>query len=163
MKMKRLMGVLMTAVMLMGTIFSDSTEVSAAVTCKSLCGAALTATGGSENLKYKSSSALDFGGLSGSDRSKVKSIQYVCDAKEVYSLCVMEAGTAAQAKKLLKALKKYKKNNNSSDYLSDYTAPERKVFKSAVCGRKGKYAWYIAMSTSKSKNKKGQSAIKKKI
>ena len=59
--------------------------------CKTLCGYALKATGGAKKLKYSSAAALDFGALTHSVRSQVKTIQYVCDSKEAYSLCVMEA------------------------------------------------------------------------
>lgn len=59
--------------------------------CKTLCGYALKATGGAKKLKYSSAVALDFGALTHSVRSQVKTIQYVCDSKEAYSLCVMEA------------------------------------------------------------------------
>ena len=130
------------------------------VDCKSLCVAALKATGGGKKLKYTSTSAIDFGALSVSERGKVAGIQYVCDAKEVYSLCVIETKKASQAKGLLNALKKYKKRNCSSDYLSDYTATEKKVLKNAIYGKKGKYVWYIAMSSKKENNNKGQAAIK---
>ena len=64
---------------------------------------------------------------------------------------------------MLKSLKAYKANNSSSDYLSDYSAFEQKLFKNAVCGRKGKYVWYIAMSEKKSVNKKGQDVLKQKL
>lgn len=131
------------------------------VTCKFFCGAVLKTAGGAKKLKYSSTSAIDFGALSASERSKVKSIQYICDAKEVYSLCVMRAKNTAGAKKLVKSLKKYKKNNCSSGYLSDYSRTERKVFKNAIYGRKGKYVWYIALSPKKAKNQKGQTAIKR--
>ena len=77
--------------------------------CKSLCSAALKATGGSANLKYASKSALDFGALSSAARKKVKTMQYVFDAKEAYSLCVMQAKNASQAKSLLGTLKSYKR------------------------------------------------------
>lgn len=133
------------------------------VSCKSICSAVLKATGNSKNLKYASKSALDFGGLSSATRKKVKSIQYVCDAKEVYSICVIMAKNTKDAKKLLNALNKYKKSNCKSDYLSDYSATEQKVLKNAVCGMKGKYVWYIAMSKDKAKNNKGQAAAKKKL
>ena len=131
--------------------------------CKTLCGKALKATGGSSKLKYSSESTLDFGGLPLSAGKKVESISYVCDSKEVYSLCVMKAKSAKDAKKLLKAMKKYKKSNCSSNYLSDYSAEERKVFQNAIYGKKGSYVWYIAMSGNKSNNIKGQSALKKAI
>ena len=113
------------------------------------------------NLKYASKSALDFGALSSAARKKVKTMQYVFDAKEAYSLCVMQAKNASQAKSLLGTLKSYKKRNCKSDYLSDYTAAEKQVFQNAVCGQKGKYVWYIAMSPKKDVNMKGQTALKK--
>lgn len=133
------------------------------VTCKSLCGVVLGATGGSEKLKYSSSLAMDFGGLSASARNKVKEISYVCDAKEVYSLCVMKTSSPKDTKTVVKALQKYKKNNTHSDYLSDYSSDEKKVFQNAIYGKKGCYVWYIAMSPKKSQNTKGQKALKKKI
>ena len=139
------------------------TEEKGEADCKTLCGAALKATGGSKKLKYSSASAMDFGALSSSARKKVKSIQYVCDAKEVYSLWVMTTKNTADAKSLLNTLKKYKKRNCSSNYLSDYSATERKVFKNAVCGRKGTCVWYISMSPKKGNNTKGQTALKKKL
>lgn len=158
------MGYLLALALISG-LFAPAAGANAkkTVTCKSLCKAAMKATGGTEKLKYMSSSAIDFGGLSASVRKKVKSIQYVCDAKEVYSLCVIETANAKNAKSVLSALKKYKKNNCKSDYLSDYSNTEKKVFKNAVCGRKGRYAWYIAMSPKKTKNNKGHSAIKKRL
>ena len=135
----------------------------AAVNCKSLCGTVLKATGGSKQLKYASAAALDFGGLSSLDRKKVKSIQYVCDAKEAYSVCIIKTDNSSDAKSILNSLKKYKKNNCSSNYLSDYTATEQKVFKNAMCGKKGTWVWYIAMSPKKGVNAKGQTALKKKL
>ena len=89
--------------------------------------------------------------------------QYLCDEKEVYSLCVAKASSNSDASKLLKSLKSYKKRNSSSDYLSDYSSTEQKVFKNALCGKKGKYVWYIALSSDKSVNKKGQTALKKAL
>ena len=146
-------------------IFTTGTFAQAkeTVSCKTLCAAALKATGGAKKLKYASTMAIDFGALSASDRGKVSGIQYICDAKEVYSLCVMETKEAAHAKSLLNTLKKYIKRNCNSDYLSDYTATEKKVFKNAVCGKKGKYVWYIAMSPKKQDNNKGQTVIKNKL
>lgn len=134
-----------------------------AVSCKSLCSAALKATGGSKKLKYQSSNAYNFGALPVSAKKKVKSISYLCDAKEVYSLCVMQAKNVSGAKSLQKQLKKYKNNNNKSSYLSDYTSDEQMVFKNAIYGRKGSFVWYIAMSPQKAVNIKGQNAIKKEL
>lgn len=163
-RMKKLLAMLLIFA-LFSSISTDMTVAAKGknVTCKSLCGVALKATGGSDKLKYTSSSAIDFGGLSASARNKVKSISYVCDAKEVYSLCVIKAKNAQDAKSVLKALQKYKKANSNSDYLSDYSREERNVFQNAICGKKGCYVWYIAMSSQKSQNTKGQKALKKKI
>lgn len=130
---------------------------------KSLCSEVLNVTGNKDKLKYKSEKATDFAGFSIADSKKVSSIMYVCDDKEVYSLCVAKAKTAKGASKLLKSLKSYKKANANSGYLSDYSKQEQKVLKNSVCGKKGSYVWYIAMSGSKSVNKKGQSALKNKI
>lgn len=130
---------------------------------KSLCSEVLKVTGNKNKLKYKSEKATDFAGFSIADCKKVSSIMYVCDDKEVYSLCVAKAKNAKGASKLLKSLKSYKKANANSDYLSDYSKQEQKVLKNSVCGKKGSYVWYIAMSGSKSVNKKGQSALKNKI
>ena len=101
------------AVLIM-TLFATTISGNAAeakTTCKALCSAALKETGGSANLKYASKSALDFGALSSSARKKVKTMQYVFDAKEAYSLCVMEAKNVSQAKSLLGTLNSYKKRN----------------------------------------------------
>lgn len=133
-------------------------------TCNSLFSATLKVSGNSSKLKYTSTSTDDFGALSASDAGKVKNIRYACDAKEVYSLCVIEAKKASDAKSLLKTIKKYKKNNTSNNYyLSDFTKTEQQVLKNAVCGKKGKYVWYIAMSSKKADNTRGQTAIKKKL
>jgi hypothetical protein len=131
--------------------------------CKTLCSKALKAAGGSSHLKYSSVSAMDFGALSAGDRNRVKEIQYVCDAKEAYSLCIMKTANPKNAGKLLKAMKSYKKSNCKSNYLSDYSATEQKVFRNAICGKKGNYVWYIAMSTDKKDNQKGQKAIVKAL
>lgn len=131
--------------------------------CQPACAAALKATGNSSRIKYKSENPMDFGGFSASVRKKAVSFMYVCDAKEVYSICVAKAESPTGAKALLKALNTYKKSNCNSGYLSDYSKTEQKVLKNAVCGRKGNYVWYIAMSSSKSVNIKGQKALKKKV
>lgn len=160
---KKLFCIVLILTLIAGVFPQNFAETKSKVTCKTLCGSALKATGGSKKLKYASTTALDFGALSSSARKKVKSIQYICDAKEVYSLCVIKAKNTSHAKSLLKTLNKYKKRNCKSDYLSDYSATERKVFKNAVCGKKGKYVWYVAVSPKKKVNNKGQKAIKKKL
>lgn len=152
------------AIALLAGIFSQApADAKEAVSCKSLCSAALKASGAAGNLQYQSDNAIDFGALTASARKKVKTIQYICDAKEVYSLCVIHANNADGAKSLQKQLQKYKKNNCGSNYLSDYSSTEQKVFKNALCGRKGSYVWYIALASEKSVNTKGQNAIKKKL
>ncbi len=118
---------------------------------------------GAEKLKYQSVKASDFGGFSVSEREKVSSILYACDEAEVYSICVVKAASRSDAAEVLKYFKAYKTRNTGSSYLQDYSSSQQDVFKNAVCRRKRKYAWYIAMSTSKSDNKNGQKAIKKKI
>ena len=150
------------AIALLAGIFPQTpADAKKTVSCKSLCSAVLKATGAAGNLKYQSDNVIDFGALSASARKKVKTIQYICDAKEVYSLCVIQANNAVGAKSLQKQLLKYKKNNCGSNYLSDYSSIEQKVFKNALCGRKSSYVWYIALASEKSVNTKGQNAIKK--
>lgn len=162
-KLQKWICVAMMVALVFGVMPQNLAQAKSAVTCKSLCAAALKSTGGAKKLKYKSTSAMDFGALSSSARKKVKEIQYVFDAKEVYSLCVMKTKDASAAKSLYNTLKKYKNSNCKSNYLSDYSSAERKVFRNAVYGKKGKYVWYIAMSTSKKSNNKGQTAIKKRV
>ena len=77
----------------------------------------------------------------------------MCDGSKKWKRC----------EKLYNALKKYQKANSKSDYLSDYSKTEQKVFKNAIYGKKGTFVWYIAMSPSKAVNKKGQAALKKKL
>lgn len=161
--LKKYFCIALTAVFLTGVFSMAPAEAKGTVSCKTLCSAVLKATGAAGNLKYQSDNAIDFGALSASARKKVKSIQYICDEKEVYSLCVLQANNTAGAKSLQKQLQKYMKNNCGSNYLSDYSSTEQKVFKNALCGRKGKYVWYIALSPKKTVNTKGQNAIKKKL
>lgn len=162
MKLRRVLC-LTTAMLLFVSLLPQSSVRAESVSCKSLCSAAIKAAGGGNQLKYKSTSAMDFGALSASARKKVKNMQYVCDEKEVYSLCVIEAKSVSHASALCKVLQDYKKRNCSSNYLSDYSPTERKVFQNAVYGKKGKYVWYVALSPSASQNKKGQAAIKNKL
>lgn len=162
MKLKRVLCLTVT-ILLLVSILPQALVKAGSISCKSLCSAALKAAGGGSKLKYTSTSAMDFGALSSSARKKVKNIQYICDEKEVYSLCVMEGKSTSDAKALCKVLKSYKKRNCSSNYLSDYSSTERKVFQNAVYGRKGSYVWYIALSSNAAQNKKGQTAIKNKL
>lgn len=135
-------------------------QAASKVTCKSLCKAALGKTGGSSKLKYQTTKKDGFSGFTVSDNKKVSSLVYLCDEKDVYAICVVKASSSANATSLLGSMKAYKEQNSQSDYLSDYSATEQKVFKNAVCGKKGRYVWYIAMSTKKSVNQKGQTKIK---
>ncbi len=160
---KKSLCMMMVLALILGCMVQVPVQAKTGADCKTLCVASLKATGGSSKLKYTSTSAMDFGALSASARKKVKTIQYLCDTKEVYSLCVIQTKTAAQAKSLLKVLKNYKKSNCKSDYLTDYSKTERKVFQNAVYGRKGTCVWYIAMSPKKKVNQKGQAAIRKKL
>ncbi len=135
----------------------------AKVTVKSLCKAALDATGGSSQLTSQTTKAGDCPIFTIAQSKKIDSIAYLCDDKEIYSICVVKAAKKSDASGLLKSVQAYKKNNSSSDYLSDYSKTEQKVFKNAVCGKKGQYVWYIAMSSEKAVNKKGQDALKKQL
>jgi hypothetical protein len=148
---------------LVAGLIPANVEAQKKTTCKTLCSKALKAAGGSSHLKYSSVSAMDFGALSAGDRNRIKEMQYVCDAKEAYSLCVMKTASRKNAAKLLKTMKSYQKSNCKSDYLSDYSATEQKVFRNAICGKKGNYVWYIAMSADKRDNQKGQKAIQKAL
>ena len=159
---KNIFAFLLAAVLVFGAMLQFPVTAEAA-SCKSLGKAALEATGGSSQLKYQTTKADEFGGFSISEAEKVSSIIYLCDDKEIYSLCVAKASSTANADTLFKSLKAYKKHNSGSDYLSDYSSTEQKVFKNALCGKKGKYVWYIAMSSNKSVNKKGQTALKKQL
>lgn len=160
---RKIIGIVLTLALCVGLLPRTYAEAKGEVTCKSLCATALKATGGGKKLKYQSTMPIDFGALTYSARKKVKKMQYICDAKEVYSLCVIQAKNTKDAKSLVNTLKKYKKRNCKSNYLSDYSATERKVLKNAVYGRKGNYVWYIAMSSKKKSNNKGQTALKKKL
>lgn len=158
---RRAVTFLLAAVLFAGALeMPVLTRAAAKVTCKSLSKAALDKTGGSSKLKYQTTKKDGFSGFTVSDNKKVSSLVYLCDAKEVYAICVVKASSSANAASLLGSMKSYKEQNSQSDYLSDYSASEQKVFKNAVCGKKGRYVWYIAMSTKKSVNQKGQTKIK---
>ena len=141
-----LSAVLVISALLVGLLVqTPACEQAKSVSCKSLCRAALKKTGGAENLKYQSEKASDFGGFSVSERKKVSSILYACDDAEVYSICVVKAASKSDAAEVLKYFKAYKARNTGSSYLEDYSSAQQDVFKNAVCGRKGKYAWYLSL------------------
>ena len=112
-KFRKIICTILAMTLLIGLVAAEPAQAKpkSKANCKALCSAALKATGGSANLKYASKSALDFGALSSAARKKVKAMQYVFDAKEAYSLCVMEAKNVSQAKSLFGTLNKYKKRN----------------------------------------------------
>lgn len=161
-QMKRFLSLCLAVLLLAGT-WGSVARVQAKAGVKDLCKAAMKATGNTGKLKYKSDTADSFPGFTVSDRKKVSSIIYVCDAREVYSICVVQAGSASDAKALLGELNQYKKQNSNSGYLKDYSKEEQGVLKNALCGKKGKTIWYIAMSGKTSVNKKGQKAIRRKL
>ena len=161
---KRAVAFLLLTVLAAGMAFRVPVQaVAAEKTCKELCQTVLEVTGNGDKIEYQSSNAGDFAGFTVSDRSRVASVMYLYDAKQVYSICVIKASGKAGAKQLLKSVKTYRASNRNSNYLSDYSEDEQKVFQSAVSGRKGKYVWYIAMSATKADSKKAQSALKKAI
>lgn len=135
----------------------------AKTSAKSLCKAALDATGGSSQLTSQTTKAADCPIFTVAQSEKISSIAYLCDDQEIYSICVAKVSEKSDVSGLLKSIQAYKKNNSSSDYLDDYSQTEQKVFKNAVCGKKGQYIWYIAMSSKKDVNKKGQDALKKQL
>ena len=161
---------IITGLLILAMVFSlsyivngrTSRAAQSAADCATLCKAALKITGNSDKLKYKSESSIDFGALDSSDRKLVSQIIYLCDKKEAYSIAVINTKSTKDAKALYKSLRTYKKNNSKSDYLSDYSADEQKVFKNAVVAKKGTHVWYIAMSGKKSNNK-GSKAISKSL
>ena len=57
----------------------------------------------------------------------------------------------------------YKKQRVADNYFkTDFSKTEQNIIKSAIYGRKGKFVWYISMS-SKANNLKGEAALKKKL
>ena len=97
---KKMICIVMATMMVACTVPQTLAQAKSQPTCKALCVAGLKATGGTKKLKYKSTASIDFGALSSSDRKKVKEMQYVFDAKEVYSHCVIKAKNASAAKSL---------------------------------------------------------------
>ncbi len=145
------------------TLLQAPCAANAKASAKSLCKAALDATGGESQLKFQTTKAGDCPIFTVAQGKKISSIAYLCDDKEIYSICVVKAAKKVDASGLLKSIKEYKKNNSNNDYLSDYSKTEQKVFRNAICGKKGSYVWYIAMSSQKAVNQKGQDALKQQL
>ncbi len=130
---------------------------------KSACAAAVKATGNVKKLTFKTSTPSDFDAISFRHDKKVRAIYYVADDKTVYNICAVEAKTVSNAKKIYKAFAEYKESRLHNEYFkTDYSKTEQNVMKNAIYGIKGKYVWYISMS-SKKKNEAGQIALKKKL
>ncbi|MCX4317481.1 MAG: DUF4358 domain-containing protein [Lachnospiraceae bacterium] len=164
-KRGRRIAAVLLAFFLFAGLLPDSLSVEAAakITCKKLCQTALKETGGSSKLEYQTTKKTDFPGFTISESEKISSLAYLCDEKEVYAICVVKAKSKSDAADLLESLQTYQESLSESDYLNDYSSTEQKILKNSVCGKKGKYVWYIAMSTKESVNKKGQTKIKKKL
>ena len=128
----------------------------AAASAKSLCKAALDATGGSKQLTSQTTQAGDCPIFTVAQSKKISSIAYLCDDQEIYSICVAKAAKKSDASDLLKSIKTYKKNNSSSDYMGDYSQTEQKVFKNAVCGKKDSTSGTLLCHPIKTLIKKGR-------
>lgn len=161
--MKKAVCCLLALACCAGVLLQAPVSASAKASAKSLCKAALDVTGGSSQLKSQTTKASDCPIFTMDQSKKISSIAYLCDDKEVYSICVAKVSKKSDASDLYKSIKAYKDNNSNSNYLSDYSSTEQKVFKNAVYGKKGKYIWYIAMSPKKDVNKKGQDALKQQL
>lgn len=161
--MKKAVCCLLALACCAGVLLQAPVSASAKASAKSLCKAALDATGGSSQLKSQTTKASDCPIFTMDQSGKISSIAYLCDDKEVYSICVAKVSKKSDVSGLYNSIKAYKDNNSNSNYLSDYSATEQKVFKNAVYGKKGKYVWYIAMSPKKNVNKSGQDALKKQL
>jgi hypothetical protein len=167
MKMKRCKRLVLIALMLLSVLcYENNTSVvsvSAASKVKNACAAALKATGNADKLGYKSSTPTDFDAISYKHNKKVSSMYFVTSDNTAYIICVAKAKSTNNASELLKAFQTYKYNQIHGTYFkTDYTKAEQNVLKNAIYGKKGKYVWYISMS-SKKKNLAGEKALKKKI
>lgn len=160
---KKAVCCLLALVCCAGVLLQSMVLADAKVSAKSLCKAALDVTGGSDQLKSQTTKASDCPIFTIAQSQKISSIAYLCDDKEIYSICVAKVSKKSDVSDIYNSIKTYKNNNSNSNYLSDYSATEQKVFKNAVYGKKGKYVWYIAMSSKKDVNKKGQDALKKQL
>lgn len=158
---KKMLAVWLTFVVLLGTMDGKKAEASAADTVKSACAAALKATGNKDKVKYQSTSA-DFDGIPYKLSEKLSAIFFITNDNGVYNICVTRAKTKGIAKELYQSFASYKKQMVKNPYLNDYSKAEQSVIKNAVYGKKGKFVWYISMS-SKKKNLEGEEALKKTL
>lgn len=160
MKRKKVLAMIMVVVFAVSFLVPmDGKTVKAKSNVESACAAALKVTGNAKKLGYKSTVPTDFDAISYKYNKIVKSMFFVTSDNTAYIICVAEAKSVNNAKTLYKAFAKYKKNQLTGTYFkTDYTKAEQKILKSAIYGRKGKYVWYISMS-SKKKNLKGEKAI----
>ncbi|MBR1740590.1 MAG: hypothetical protein IJ733_01725 [Lachnospiraceae bacterium] len=154
---------LVMALLIAGLESGGGTHAVAENKLKTACATALKATGNAKKLTYKTSTPSDFDAISFRHDRKVSAIYYVTSDNTVYNVCVAKAKTTANAKTLYQAFAAYKKDRLASEYFkADFTKTEQNVMRNAIYGRKGKYVWYISMS-SKKKNQAGEKALKKKL
>lgn len=164
-KLTKVMGLLLVFALTISSagMHGKVAEAKASSTLKKACAAVAKKTGNAKKLKFKTSTPSDFDAISFRYDKKVSAMYYVADDKTVYNICVAKAKTTAYAKKIYKAFASYKQSRLKNEYFkTDYTKTEQKIMKNAIYGRKGKYVWYISMSSLK-KNKAGESALKKKL
>lgn len=165
-KLMKAVGVLLvlaltiSSVGVYGKVAEAKTKTSAKL--KKACKAAVKKTGNAKRLdpEMSTSKPSRCNVLSSYYEKKVSSMYYMTNG-DAFEVCVAKAKTTNYAKKICKNFAKHKKMKYSIRY--DYPLEEVKVIKNTVYGRKGKYVWYISMSTSKKKNKAGEAAIKKSL
>ena len=162
-RVKKVLAVLLAGMVLFQCINPGRAEAAAADQVKNACAAALKATGNKDKVKYQSASGADFDGIPMNLEKKLSAVFLVMDDKAVYNICVANAKTVKTAKSLYKAFAAYKKQRVADNYFkTDFSKTEQNIIKSAIYGRKGKFVWYISMS-SKANNLKGEAALKKKL
>ncbi|MBR1743831.1 MAG: hypothetical protein IJ733_18620 [Lachnospiraceae bacterium] len=163
-KQKKMIAILLMMAILFTSIGKTRAEAAnAASKVKNACSAALKATGNAKKIKYKSTTPSDFDAISYKYNKKVSAMFFVTSDNTVYNICVAQGKSANDAKTLYKAFAQYKENQIHGLYFdTDFSKAEQNVMKNAIYGRKGKFVWYISMS-SKKKNLAGETALKKKI
>ena len=128
---------------------------------KTLVKAALKKTGNASKIQY--TDTKDFNGLGASDTKKVSKMFFASDNKGVYTVAVFKC-KSGKVNAIYNALKKYKRSLTKGNYYkSDYSKTQQRVLGAAVVGKKGNYAYYVAMATSAGKNNRGVAAIKRGI